>query len=136
MTDSHHPKSAPGILVVDDDQLLLGLLRTVLLRQGFRVWTSPSGHDALDLYRSHQETIDLVLLDVCMPGLDGPRTLGELRRLHPPVRACFMSGHTGAYSPDSLLGMGALQLFEKPFQVFPLAEQLWRLVRAGARRSA
>jgi DNA-binding NtrC family response regulator len=131
------PRTAsPGILVVDDDPMLLGLLHTVLARQGFRVWTCGGGEEALTTFRRFQSDIAVVLLDVCMPGLDGPATLAELRRLDPGVRACFMSGHTGAYSVEELLGLGALRFFDKPFQIQPLTEGLWALAVEGVRRSA
>jgi DNA-binding NtrC family response regulator len=126
----------PGILVIDDDQMLLGLLQTVFSRRGFQVWTSASGHAALDVYRQNQESISVVLLDVCMPGMDGPQTLGELRRINPAVRCCFMSGHLGRYSPEELQFQGALQLFDKPFHIQPLAEQLWQLAQETQRQSA
>ena len=126
----------PGILVVDDDAMLLTLLQTVLSRKGFRVWTASEGHSALDLFRKHQAQVTLVLLDVCMPGLDGPHTLAELRRLDPALRACFMSGHTGGYGVEELLGQGVLHFFDKPFAIHDLADELWRLAHVDRRRSA
>src|SRR5207248_2924397 len=109
MTDLSSPAPAdpeparPGILVVDDDAMLLMLLRTVLSRKGFRVWTANEGHAAVTLFHQHcRPQVSLVLLDVCMPGLDGPHTLAELRRVEPTLRACFMSGHPGTYGPDDL----------------------------------
>jgi DNA-binding NtrC family response regulator len=127
---------SPGILVVDDDALLLPLLETVFRRQGFTVWTAGTGAAALETYRQHGERIAIVLLDVCMPGMDGPQTLAELRRLSPGLRACFMSGFSGKYAIDELLGLGALCFFDKPFQVHDLAEQMWTLARSDQRRSA
>jgi DNA-binding NtrC family response regulator len=135
MSDDPRP-ATPGILVVDDDPLLLNLLRTIFLRQGFRVWACASGQEALTTYRRHQADIAVVLLDVCMPVLDGPTTLKELRRLDPGVRACFMSGHIGAYSLDDLFGLGALRFYEKPFQIQPLVEGLWKLAVEEVREAA
>ena len=56
------------------------------------MWLAVDGDDALDLYQRHRAEIDLVLLDVQMPGLDGPRTLDALREFDPDVLACFMTG--------------------------------------------
>lgn len=137
MSDELEPAScAPGVLVVDDDPMLRTLLKTILLRQGFRVWDCPSGEDALAVYLRYQKDIAVVLLDVCMPGLDGPGTLAALRRIDPGVRACFISGYTGSYTIEDLLGMGALRFFEKPFQIHPLVDGLWQVATGEVRRTA
>src|SRR4051812_19137765 len=135
-TSPPEANAGPGILVVDDDTMLLTLLRAVLSRKGFQVWTANDGYVALDLFRQHQSQMSLILLDVCMPGLDGPHTLAELRRIEPGLRACFMSGHTGVYAPDELRTAGALRFFDKPFSVHHLADELWQLAHEGARQTA
>jgi two-component system cell cycle sensor histidine kinase/response regulator CckA len=130
------PPSRPAILVVDDDPMLLVLLRTVLQNKGFQVWTASSGPAAVELYREHQGDIAVVLLDVCMPEMDGPNTMTALRQINPAIRATFMSGYTGRYSREELLALGAALFFEKPFQIHVLAEQLWQLASLETRRSA
>jgi CheY-like chemotaxis protein len=117
----------PGVLVVDDEPLIQALLRAWLQRQGFEVWLASNGSEAIDLYRLHREAIAVVLLDVRMPGLDGPQTLDALRRLNPEVVACFMSGDTGCHQPAGLLERGARHLFAKPFHLDNLARTLWQL---------
>src|SRR5262245_34859637 len=89
------PAVPPGALVIDDDPMLLTLLRAVLAGEGFTVWTAETGSEGVELYRAHREQIAVVLLDVRMPGLDGPQTLTELRKIEPGVTCCFMSGHIG-----------------------------------------
>jgi response regulator RpfG family c-di-GMP phosphodiesterase len=84
-------RQKPGVLVVDDNPLIQALLGKWLRRSGFEVWLASNGPEAIDLYRLHRKAIALVLLDVWMPGLDGPQTLGALRRLNPKVEACFMT---------------------------------------------
>ena len=134
MTDS--PSGSPGILVVDDDPTLLALLEAVFRRRGFRVWSANSGEAAVKLYELQQADIGVVLLDVCMPTLDGPGTLARLRSVNPGVRACFMSGFTGRYSLEELFAMGAVGFFDKPFQIVPLADELWTLAQGGQRQTA
>lgn len=133
-----HAGSAPdreskaGILVVDDDPMLLSLLRLALVRQGLEVWTCPSGSEALDRYRTDGGRIGLVLLDVCMPGLDGPATLAELRRLNPDVQACFMSGFLGEHTATALQELGAVRFYEKPFRLEAMSAELSELARGAA----
>ena len=99
------PHSAPptyGLLVVDDDTLVRGLMTAGMGQHGFAVWVAADGREAVDIYQYHRAEIDVVLLDVCMPGLDGPETLAELRAIDPEVRCCFMSGGLGCYTAEGL----------------------------------
>jgi CheY-like chemotaxis protein len=117
--------------VVDDEHFVRSMLQLGLERNGFDVWLAANGREATDLYRLHQDRIAVVLLDVRMPGLDGPGTLDALRELNPQVLACFMSGDAGAYDPQELLQRGAAHVIAKPFHLDPLADTLRLLVRGA-----
>jgi len=84
---------------------------------------------ALEAFGRHSDSIDVVLLDVQMPDLDGPETLAALRRIKLSVPVVFMSGHTGRHSPEDLLALGATRLLHKPFNLDELSQVLWQLVR-------
>jgi two-component system cell cycle sensor histidine kinase/response regulator CckA len=114
-------------LVVDDEHPLRNIVQLGLERHGFEVLVASSGREAIELYRAHRETISVVLLDVRMPRLDGAQTLDRLRELNPAVLACFMSGDTGAYSRDDLIGRGAACVIAKPFQLDELTHVLRRV---------
>ena len=118
----------PGVLVVDDEHLVRIMVRLGLERYGFEVRLAASGREAIDLYRENRENTDVVLLDVRMPGLDGPQTLDALRRMNPDVLACFMSGDTGAYTREDLLKCGAAHFVAKPFSLDQLANILLSLL--------
>src|SRR4029077_6896841 len=82
--------SPSGFLVVDDETAVLYVLAARLRIEGFKVWLACHGHQAIELYLRHREAIAVVLLDVVMPGMDGPHTLTALRKLCPTVCCCFM----------------------------------------------
>jgi DNA-binding response OmpR family regulator len=84
-----------GVLVVDDEPSIRSLLAVALRQQGFCVWLAADGREAIELDRRHGPEIALVLLDVRMPGLDGPETLTVLRKINPTVMCCFMSDNAG-----------------------------------------
>jgi CheY-like chemotaxis protein len=113
-----------GVLVVEDDHMVRILVQLGLERCGFNVWLASNGPEAIQLYRTHQNGIGVVLLDVCMPGMDGPATLQALRKLNPEVRACFMTGGMGAYEAEELLRRGAAFVIAKPFLLNELANVL------------
>ncbi len=117
-----------GVLVVDDNHMVRIMVQLGLELYRFDVWLAPDGAEALRLYRKHRERIDVVLLDVRMPGLDGPQTLDALRELDPKVLVCFMSGDLGGYRPEELRQRGAAHLLAKPFHLDQLARTLRLLV--------
>jgi len=116
-----------GILVVDDERVVRGVLNAVMHQKGFAVWLAADGQEALDLYRRHRETIHVILLDVRMPGLDGPQTLAALQQINPEIRSCFMSGDIGGYAEGTLDNLGAAAVIRKPFHPAEVAEALWEL---------
>jgi CheY-like chemotaxis protein len=107
-------ESKPQVLIVDDEPGVRRLLQLTLRRAGFDVRSAAGGLEAVELYR--QKRADIVLLDVRMPDLDGPHTLGALRQLDPQVRCAFMTGEHSDYSPQKLLACGAVHVLLKPFE--------------------
>jgi CheY-like chemotaxis protein len=118
------PGRAPLVLVVDDFPLVLAVVRAGLERHGFGVLLAGDGREAIDLYERDHHRIALVLLDVQMPVLDGPRVLTVLRTIDPDVRAFFMTGDAGRYTLDDLLAIGARRVFFKPLNFPSVAAEL------------
>jgi CheY-like chemotaxis protein len=118
----------PGVLVVDDDPAVRDVLGFAMHQRGFKVWRAESGREALTLFWRQRERIDLVMLDVNMPGLDGPQTLIRLRKLTTRVHCCFVSGDLGRYTEQTLLDLGAKAVYRKPFMAADLAEKMHELV--------
>jgi CheY-like chemotaxis protein len=123
----HTQQRKPGILVVDDEPAVRALLQIALRQDGFAVWLAANGREAVQLYQRHRREIALVLLDVRMPGLDGPRTLAALQALCPMVVGCFMTGAAGDYTEVDLLQQGAVRVFPKPFALGELRAALRQL---------
>jgi CheY-like chemotaxis protein len=115
-----------GILVVDDDADVRFVLGVALRQEGYATWLAANGLEALDLYWRNSRTIDLVLLDVRMPGLDGPQTLAALRDLNPRIHCCFLTGDFGGYSGGELGDLGAAVLL-KPFRLAEIARAVRQL---------
>lgn len=112
-------ESLPGrgetVLVAEDDPSVRVLVKSVLERNGYRVLVAADGLSALELAKSEQGRIDLLLSDVIMPGMNGRALHDSLVELYPNLRVLFMSGYTG----DALSGLGGLErgvpLVPKPF---------------------
>jgi CheY-like chemotaxis protein len=117
----------PGILVVDDDPLLRMLLNLGLRHHGFRVWQAGGGREAVAVYRQHGALIDLVLLDVRMPDLDGPHTLTALQEVKRSVRVCFLCACAEGDDPNELVTLGVVGVLAKPFRLDGLVQALEHL---------
>jgi CheY-like chemotaxis protein len=128
--------TTPEVLVVEDESAVGEMLELALRRFGFRVRLAGSGRQALEVYRRHANTIDVILLDVQMPELDGPATLAALRHLNLSAPVVFMSGDTGRYAEEDLLAWGAARVLQKPFWLDQLGQALWQLARRHPRPSS
>jgi CheY-like chemotaxis protein len=115
------------VLVADDEATVRDMLAVALGSFGFTIKIAADGATALELYRTCD--IDVVLLDVQMPAMDGAETLRALRQLHPDVTCIFMSGGTGRYDADTLRRLGAVDFVAKPFDLMELRDLI---VRAAA----
>jgi CheY-like chemotaxis protein len=122
----------PCVMVVDDDPGVLGMLDESLRREGFSVRLAATGPEAIRIYRRFRRNIDVVLMDVNMPALDGPATLRALRAIEPDVRCCFMSGNLGEYREADLIRLGATNVIGKPFCM----NEVIRVLSAAPRRGA
>ena len=102
------------VLVVDDEEGVRDSIARLLDAHGHAVDTAVHGEAAIEWLREHPGALDLVVLDMTMPGLDGVETFAELRRLDPTLRGVFISGYAEekyGTLPDGLIGF-----FQKPFR--------------------
>src|SRR5581483_4555859 len=113
------PAKSPGygLLVVDDEPYVRDVLNIATRQRGFATFLAAGGLEALELYWRYRRTIDVVLMDVRMPGLDGPHTLSALLDLEPHLCCCFMSGDTGPYTQKMIGELGVAAVIRKPFRL-------------------
>ena len=109
------------ILVVDDEQDIQDLTREALEMLGYSVKSAASGEEALHAYRNHRDSIDMVLLDLNMPGMGGHKCLQELLRLDPSVKVVIASGYAGNDHGKNVISSGARGFMGKPYQLHEMA---------------
>lgn len=110
-------RGSETILLVDDEDYIRDLGKQILSRFGYTVWTAENGETALEIYATHWNTIDLVLLDLIMPGMSGTECLRELQRINPSVRVVVISGYSPDDSRDELIELGAEGFISKPYEM-------------------
>jgi len=95
-----------------------------LVPQGYRIILAKNGQDALELFEKRQQEIDIVLLDVVMPGMSGPDVYSAMLAIRPNLPVVFTTGHTSeAVSLHSKLEAGAVFL-PKPYTLQALRQAI------------
>ncbi len=112
----------PRLLVVDDDRAILTLTGTIALAEGFDVATTVSGEDAMRQLR--QRPVDLVLLDLRMPGVTGLDVLRAIREVSPRCKVVLMTGYATIDSAVEAVKLGATDYLTKPFDLQRLRKLL------------
>jgi two-component system cell cycle sensor histidine kinase/response regulator CckA len=103
------------ILLVDDEESVLRLGEEMLSRYGYRVFKASDGESALEFYCREQERIDLVILDLIMPGMGGMKCLEELLRFDPRAKVVIASGYSADGHSKGALEAGARDFINKPY---------------------
>jgi len=129
-------QSKPGryhrakILIVDDDPSVRNLIRKILESDDYSCEMAGSADDALELLK--QQSFDLVMSDVVMPGRSGVQLLAEIKAIYPNVPILMISGHSTQATAETALSLGAYDFLLKPFQ----KNQVLISVANGIRRRA
>lgn len=126
--------SAVGsLLVVDDEPQVAEVLRDFFGEQGYAVRCAGTGHEALAL--AAQSRPDAVLLDIRMPGRDGPEVLGDLLALDSSITVVMVSGTDDEELACALLKAGAFDYVRKPFMLDNLEQVVGLAVLVGKRKA-
>jgi signal transduction histidine kinase/ActR/RegA family two-component response regulator len=113
-----------NILIVDDEEVVRGLLTGVLVSQGFTVLEACDGNEAISVFRSHPSSIDLVILDMIMPGMKGEEVLRRLREVSADVKVIISSGYMTEEQRDKLLEYGVDGFLDKPYSDMEAVEKI------------
>lgn len=112
------------VLIVDDEPLILSLGKEMLTRLGYEVITASSGPEALQVIREQGPGIDVVILDMVMPGMGGGEVFDRLREMDPHIRVLLSSGYSVDGKAQAILDRGCNGFIQKPFDLQALSEKL------------
>jgi PAS domain S-box-containing protein len=113
------------ILIVDDEEFILETCAAMLEKMGYKVLLAGSGEKALEVFRKNQSKIDLVILDMVMPGMDGLETFEHLKQIDPQLKAILSSGYSIEDITEEIIENGRTEIIQKPFSL----NQINRLIR-------
>jgi len=112
------------VLVIDDEETVLDVTRKILEKLGFDVKTACDGFAALELFRQHADSIDVVILDLTMPKMGGEEALRNLHRIRADVPVILTSGYNEQEVSSRFVGKGLAGFIQKPFQTSSLIRVL------------
>jgi PAS domain S-box-containing protein len=116
-----------GILVVDDEEPIRDLAKTVLQSAGYRVLVAGNGDEALSVFRKHAPEIHAVLLDVVMPGRDAADVMEQIQRIRPETKVVVCSGYNDHEAAGRLGGRKPSGFLRKPYDPAGLVARLREL---------
>ena len=123
------PGHGERILFVDDEEAIVFITTRMLRRLGYEVVSFTNSLEALTAFTAKPRAFDLVITDMSMPNLDGPRLVGELQKLRPDLPIVMITGYIRPQDIESALNLGISELILKPNTVNDLAESLHNLLR-------
>ena len=113
------------ILVVDDEETVLSLVRTMLWRAGFTVLEASGAEECLRVAAEHTGSIDLLISDILMPGKNGYELADELTATRPETKVLFISGYRDKVLVESTgRATSNAPLLRKPFTQFALVSKI------------
>jgi two-component system cell cycle sensor histidine kinase/response regulator CckA len=115
MSSQENMEGTERILVLEDDQQVLGIIESMLERRGYSVLTADSGESAVAQSRVNPGTVDLLITDVGIPDTSGKEVWETIRKEHPNCRVLFISGYPEDFVPLEDIGDGQRIFLQKPF---------------------
>ena len=121
---THWIKGKGSILMVDDEEEILGMTSGILKNLGYTVTTCANGEEAVNYYRESASDVDVVILDIIMPKLNGTDTFRELCKINPNIKVIICSGYSINGEVQALIDKGAVFFVPKPFEIPKLSKIL------------
>lgn len=112
------------LLLVEDEEMVASIAEQMLTRVGHRVFLARSGAEAVSIYREQRGAIDLVILDMIMPGMSGAETFDRLKAVDPAVRVLLSSGYSLNGQAQEIMNRGCLGFIQKPFSIEQLSHKI------------
>jgi nitrogen-specific signal transduction histidine kinase len=112
------------ILLADDEESIRAVAASMLELIGYKVLTAVDGREAIDIYNEKKNEIDIVVLDMTMPHVDGGEAFKEIRRINPDAKVLIASGYSKEDIGARFAGKGVTEVLQKPYTMKSLRESL------------
>lgn len=123
------PADSPVIMLVDDESILLEVMSEILQSEGLQIISFSSSTRALEYYRVHFKEINLLILDMIMPEMDGRDLFLKMKEINPDIRAMILSGYIHQEAQKDLNTLGFLEVMKKPIDRIRLLDILGKYLQ-------
>jgi len=119
------------IMIVDDEQIIIDVAKEMLTDLGYRVLAAQNSGEALAIYRDNLGKIDLVILDMIMPGKGGGEIFDKLKSMDPDVKVILSSGYSISGQATEIMGRGVKAFLQKPYRLVDMSQKIREVLVAS-----
>jgi two-component system, cell cycle sensor histidine kinase and response regulator CckA len=112
------------VLLIDDEAMILEIGTEILRKLGYTVLTSGIGAEAIELFRERKDDIDIIILDMIMPGLSGLEIYDRIREIRDDIKVILSSGYSLNGQASKILKHGCNGFIQKPFDITSLSRKI------------
>ncbi len=112
------------VLFVDDEDMIIQVGQDMIESLGYEVLIAENGKEALEIYEKNMEKIDMVMLDIIMPVMDGGETYDKLKEINPDIKVLLSSGYGINGQATEILDRGCNGFIQKPFNMRALSKKI------------
>ncbi|MGD2030197.1 MAG: response regulator [Desulfobacterales bacterium] len=117
-------KGTEKILFIDDEDIIIQVGRDMIKSLGYEVLTAENGKEAVEIYEKNMERIDMAILDIIMPVMDGAETYKKLKEINPDIKVLLSSGYGIDGQATKILDRGCNGFIQKPFNIRTLSKKI------------
>ena len=120
-----------AVLLIDDEQMVLTVAEEMIQALGYEVTAANDGQKGIDIYRERHDRIDMVILDLIMPGISGAETFDRLKVINPNVKVLLSSGYSIDGQASAIMKRGCSGFIQKPFSIQALSKKISEVIKAS-----
>ena len=121
-------KGTETILLIDDEKMIIEVGQAMLEHLGYRVIVANGGQQAIEILSKTEDGIDLAILDLIMPEMDGGKTFDRIREIQPAIRVILSSGYAINGQATEILNRGCHGFIQKPFNLSELSQKIRQIL--------
>ncbi len=128
MKKTEEKRGTETLLLVEDEEMLLDLMKTLLEARGYHVLTARDGVEAIDVFTRHKDEIDVVISDMGLPKLGGWEAFQKMREIRSNVNVILASGYFDINLKAEIIKAGAKDFVQKPYDPDEITEKIREVI--------